>query len=266
MPYDYECFRCHATGATPQDPSNPEFQDSRPGITGTWAEAGVQCEACHGPGSNHIPNPTAGFIYINTSAAQCGTCHTSGDDPNVIAVEDGFVNGNTQWPQLLASGGHADFDCTFCHDSHSSTFYDKDMGLRNECTDCHTSQNMALHENRIFVRDDYTERLGCKSCHMPLVAKSGSRATTDVVGDLGRAGDVRGHIFRISTENADYTTMFNPDGSRVVKDTQGRAKVTLDFVCIRCHNGVGNAFPLTLRSASDIALRMHELAEVSEEE
>ena len=68
-PYDYDCFVCHVTGAQPSDPDNPTFQDNRPGMSGTFAEARVGCEVCHGPGSNHAPNPAARALYVDTTGA-----------------------------------------------------------------------------------------------------------------------------------------------------------------------------------------------------
>ena len=44
----YDCGACHTTGYSAQG-----NQDGLPGLAGSWAEPGVQCEACHGPGSNH---------------------------------------------------------------------------------------------------------------------------------------------------------------------------------------------------------------------
>ena len=41
-----DCGQCHATG---YDPSG--HQGNLPGISGTWVEDGVGCEACHGPDS-----------------------------------------------------------------------------------------------------------------------------------------------------------------------------------------------------------------------
>ena len=73
LPYEYECFRCHTTGAQPQDPDNPLSQDGRPGIHGTWAEAGIQCEVCHGPGSNHAPNPQARNLFVDSTARTCAS-------------------------------------------------------------------------------------------------------------------------------------------------------------------------------------------------
>lgn len=258
LPYDYACFRCHTTGSRPQDPNRPEFQDNRPGLLGTWREPGVQCEACHGPGSNHVPSPETTPVYIGSKAADCGECHTVGDDADVIPADDGFIIGGSQRQELLASGGHAGFDCIFCHNPHASIVYDAANGRRNACADCHADVDMAIHEGRTFVRGDHVEALTCESCHMSYAGKSASQAAEAVVGQLARVGDVRSHLFRINTANANFTTMFSPDGSRILTDAQGRGAVTLDFVCLRCHNGVGNAFSLTLRAAARVVEGIHE--------
>jgi len=41
----YDCGSCHTTGYNSQG-----NQDSLAGLAGTWAQPGVQCEECHGPG------------------------------------------------------------------------------------------------------------------------------------------------------------------------------------------------------------------------
>ena len=58
LPYD--CGSCHTTGYSPQG-----NQDDLPGIVGTWAAPGVQCEECHGPGSLHIQNPQVVAMRID---------------------------------------------------------------------------------------------------------------------------------------------------------------------------------------------------------
>jgi hypothetical protein len=72
-----ECAGCHATGVDP--------------VKKTFVEAGVACEACHGPGSNHveaIPGfeiPTiisAARLNSGLSAQICGSCHTRGREKN----------------------------------------------------------------------------------------------------------------------------------------------------------------------------------------
>ncbi len=262
-PFDYLSFARHTTGAMPQDANNPLFQENRPGFAGTWQEAGVQCEACHGPGSNHVPNPQARDIYVNSSAQFCGECHTRpfDSDGSVIMASGGYVRDYQQYSELMASGGHSAFACTVCHNPHASTNYDPDNALRNGCTTCHANQGMARHAGKTFVRGDYVEDLSCESCHMPYASRGASSASEAIVGAAGRMGDTRTHIFRINAEPTDYKAMFNEDMTEVVKDESGQAAVTVDFVCIRCHNGVGNAFPLTIDSAGAIAGEIHNLGQ-----
>lgn len=255
LPFDYSCFRCHATGSMRGD----QFQDGRPGIAGTWAEPGVQCEACHGPGSNHIPNTGRRDMFVDPEGVNsCNQCHarSTGEGERTIVADDGFVAGWQQRSELLASGGHADFKCTICHDPHASTVYDSDRGIRNRCTACHDDMNMALHEGKVFSRGDFTETLLCESCHMPYATRTASSASAAVVGDAARMGDTRTHIFRIKTDQLDADAFFNSDGTQVALDDAGLAAVTVDFVCLRCHNGNG-AFELTVDTAGDIVGQMH---------
>ncbi len=258
-PYNESCFVCHTTGPMPSDPDHPTFQDNRPGMEGTFAETGVQCESCHGPGSNHVPNPAARNIYVDKEGVTCNECHNRPfqSDTGEILASGGYIKHHEQYPELQASGGHATFNCMVCHDPHVSTNYDRENAITTDCTDCHTDKTLDFHEGKIFVRGDYTERLSCESCHMPYATKSGSAAGPDIAGEFGRIGDMRTHIFRINVNPVDYTAMFSDDGKSVVRDSQGRAAVTVDYVCLRCHNGVGNAFGLTISAAAAIAEGVH---------
>lgn len=264
IPYDFARFRYETTGPAPQDPANPLFQENRPGFIGTWAEAGVQCEACHGPGSNHIPDPSARDIFVDSPGTfTCKQCHSTPFDGSAdeIAAAGGFIRERSQWQELAASGGHSEFACTFCHDPHRGTTYDRANAIRNECTACHTTENMALHEGKVFVRptDGYTEELTCASCHMPYAVKAGTSASAANVGPLARMGDTRSHIFRITTEPLDYTGFFTPNGAQVVKDSEGRAALTVDFVCLRCHNDISlPTLSFSVERAAEIAIGVHQ--------
>ena len=257
-PYEYECFRCHTTGPSPFSANGGRRQENRPGVDGTWSEAGVQCEACHGPGSQHVPDPASGNVTIDPSALACARCHANPDDPEAIAAADGFIIGNQQAAEVWASP-HWDFDCTVCHDPHASVIYDREAAVRNNCVDCHWYQNMAFHEGRVFVQGDYVEFLSCESCHMP---PASTIAVTSLIemgsGDVARIGDTRTHLMFVNTAEQNFEAMFTPDGSEVVLDEQGQAAVTVDFVCQRCHSGAGSAFPLTLGAASAVADGMHD--------
>lgn len=257
LPYDFSCFRCHTTGPLDLADSGGRRQGNRPGIGGTWAENGVQCESCHGPGSRHVPNPSAGNIFLDGISASCSRCHAGFDNSGGLASADGFIIGNQQVGEVNASP-HRGFSCSVCHDPHASVWADT-RGVRNQCQTCHSNMNMALHEGKVFVQGDYTEPLGCESCHMPLASRYVTAADPAFTGGVGRVGDTRTHIMSIATINATYTAFFTEDGAAVRTDADGHAAVTLDFVCLRCHTGRGNAFVLTLPAAAGVAGELHRL-------
>jgi hypothetical protein len=272
LAFDFDRFARRATGAMRQDEASPRFQDSRPGIPGTWSEAGVQCEACHGPGSNHFS--TRGSLVLvdqrrvfvdSAGTDSCRGCHggaRAGDADDaaddVIEAANGFVRDDQQWSELRASRGHAHMRCTTCHDPHRSLTYDRARAIRNECIVCHRDATMAGHDGAMFERGDYREVLSCESCHMPYAGLRGARADASVVGAEARVGDTRTHIFRIDVASTDADGMFDASGDAVTLDADGHAAVTTNFVCLRCHNGNG-AFELTYPRATEIAGQVHRL-------
>lgn len=260
LPFTFNEFAPRTTGARPQDPAAPRFQDGLAGIRGTWSEPGVQCEACHGPGSNHVPDPFARELFVDlTGAESCFKCHSQpyGATDGAIPVKESFIVPLAQYPELRASGGHRDFSCTYCHDTHASSVFDPDRGIRNRCTACHDTFDLGFHTGEVFTRGDYSEPLSCESCHMPFAVRSYSAADPSVVGPVARVADTRSHIFRINTQPLDYIAFLSPDGTQVRRDAEGRAALTVDYVCLRCHNGNG-AFALTLPRAAEIASQIHK--------
>lgn len=266
-PFDGSSIQSYTTGGMPQDPANPMFQENRPGFLGTWVEPGVQCEACHGPGGNHAPNPGARDLFVDPNGAQtCNACHSRpyGTTSRDILAAEGFVRPLSQAQELAASGYHARFACGLCHESHRSLTYDRENAIRNDCSACHGEMNMALHEGKVFRRasDGYTETLTCISCHMPFATLAGTAAPASLVGPQARVGDTRTHIFRISSENIDYTGFLTPDGTKVRLDAEGMAAVTVDFVCLRCHNEMALPnIPFNVDRASEIAPNVHKVFE-----
>jgi predicted CXXCH cytochrome family protein len=67
------CVKCHVTGYE-KDGGFVDYEL-------TPEMAGVQCEVCHGPGSDHVANPMAKNIIKKSGAELCRKCHTEGQDP-----------------------------------------------------------------------------------------------------------------------------------------------------------------------------------------
>ena len=109
----------------------------------------------------------------------------------------------------------------------------------------------------MYTQGDYVEPLTCESCHMSYADRYLQSATSERTAGLGRIGDTRTHIFFISTQEQDFTSLFTADGGAVVRDAQGKAAVTADFVCLRCHHGLGNAFALDLHGAAEVTPAIH---------
>jgi predicted CXXCH cytochrome family protein len=82
--WQYKCGGCHVTGIEINYDKNNDSFDT------TWVDLGIGCEACHGPGSNHVRAASEYFDYekeniINPSklpwrlrAMVCGQCHNWG--------------------------------------------------------------------------------------------------------------------------------------------------------------------------------------------
>jgi predicted CXXCH cytochrome family protein len=68
-----DCVKCHVTGYE----HDGGFIDSEL----TPEMAGVQCEVCHGPCSNHVKNPVEKKTIKESGEALCRQCHTKGQDP-----------------------------------------------------------------------------------------------------------------------------------------------------------------------------------------
>lgn len=200
----YDCGECHTTGY--QAGGSPP---GMPGISGTFALPGVQCELCHGPGDTmESGNPTAQF---------CGECHSNGPT-SAIAAAGGFILSEGQYNEFLF-GAHANLSCISCHNPHQNAEY----GIEEQCEDCHATK-ANTYEGTIMAEAG----VECKDCHMPAATLSAQA--------LGpHQGDVRTHIFRINTDPS--ADMFTANGANVAINN-GEAAVTLDFACQRCHGSV----------------------------
>lgn len=82
--FSLDCIRCHVTGW--QQPGGvcriDRTQVGEPGVDGKGVgRRDVQCEACHGPGSEHIDDPKGGHIRKQVTATLCMRCHEAANSP-----------------------------------------------------------------------------------------------------------------------------------------------------------------------------------------
>ncbi|MHC4472805.1 MAG: multiheme c-type cytochrome [Planctomycetota bacterium] len=207
----YDCGLCHTTN---YDPAGN--QDGLAGITGTWALPGIQCEECHGPGSDHVAAPSSANITVDDTSLACGKCHVRGD-PTMIPASGGFIRHHEQYNELLASP-HKDLKCVDCHDSHKKS----EFSIHTPCTQCHEDVAFKKLGKRHMERD-----VSCEDCHMPYASKSAVKHNT-------YKGDVKTHLFKITTDKS--AELFNADGSLANSELPG------EWACLGCHQDVVKKF------------------------
>ena len=262
--YNYGCFRCHTTAPI----TDGTWLEGVDGL-GSFAEDGVGCEACHGPGSDHIGAPSASNIDLvyefdindgngliladgtsdladpngNRVNNLCGTCHNRGFDAPIEA-KGGYIKHHEPWEESLTWDGHSFMQCTQCHEPHKRVIWDGD-GVEDNCSSCHND-----HANNL----NHTGEATCIDCHMPYAGKSAVAR-----GESGYKGDIRSHLFKITVNGE---SMFTEDGSYVRNDETRPASLDLGFSCLGCHNDDpnDNIPDKTMEEAVASAANMHGTA------
>lgn len=236
----YTCGSCHTTGY-----SSRGNQDGLPGLVGTWAEAGIRCEECHGPGSLHAANPSGVDMIINRNSDQCSACHLRAEVGSVNA-SGGFIQHHEQYGELFP-GKHIVLDCVICHDPHKGVVQPRQEGeqtTRTQCENCHfeqaKNQNNEIHTSMGFA---------CIECHMPRIIKS-------AWGDAEKfTGDIRTHSVAIDpTQIEQFETITNADGSEL---QVALPHIGLNYACRHCH-GSGLGSPKTDEELIEGATGYHD--------
>lgn len=271
--YNYGCFKCHTTGP---DTSGTWLE----GVAdlGTFAESGIGCESCHGPGSEHAKSPSktnidrvyefahldnafGGLVYAEGDTVRpdaesndvnflCGTCHNRSYTAPINS-KGGFIKHHEQWDEFIASEHFEQgFTCITCHDPHKRVIWGGD-GITITCETCHTKEAGFQKHN---------EYADCIDCHMPYAAKSG---TTQ--GQSGYKGDIRSHLFKIIP---DTLSIFTESGSDVRDDETRPAALSPAYSCLGCHNdSPTDSIPdMTLAQAAAAAEEMHEPTAIQTDE
>ncbi len=222
----FNCGACHTTGY-----NKGGNQGDLPGIVGTWTEAGVTCEACHGPGSLHATNPQGVRMLVPTGSQACRQCHEY-VPTNQLTVSNGFIQNSDQYGDLSQSK-HQVLDCLTCHDPHSGVVQLRQASLQTtvlQCQDCHWQEAQFQSNPRHIAQN-----VGCTDCHMPRLIQNGSANLK------GYMGDMRTHVVAIDPLKI---SQFNADGSLAT------GQISLDYACRHCHGSTLTDAEL-LAAASD---------------
>jgi hypothetical protein len=163
------CFGCHTTGAV----SGVKVQPDK-------LTPGIRCEACHGPGGQHIADVKAGergykniFNPARLSGDEltqqfCASCHRGSDEFSLLKSM-AINNVRFQPYRIFHSKCYSDdrnISCTACHDPHESlktdaAYYD------TKCLACHALKGKTATQDSAPACPVATN--DCTSCHMPKI-------------------------------------------------------------------------------------------------
>ena len=186
----YRCFACHTT----MSGTNRTFDETK-------LVPGIQCEACHGPGSEHLAemkgNPThkgatgamretdkTPYRILNPKRLTpeenlefCGSCHGSYWDVS-LSGSSGAANARFEPYRLEQSKcwnkNDARLTCIACHDPHKQLSREA-ADYDHVCLSCHVTKTaVALGKDVQITRDHPGAACpravkNCTSCHMPQV-------------------------------------------------------------------------------------------------
>jgi predicted CXXCH cytochrome family protein len=194
------CAECHSTNL------QKNFDAASNTYTTTWSEIDVSCEACHGPGSDHVEwaeiQPMArpaiddyglvlrtGDISSQEQVELCAPCHARRSElgdwdhstpallhshlPSVL--DAGLYHADGQildevyvWGSFTQSKMYAnDVRCSDCHDAHSLKLKFEGNGL---CLQCHRADAYDTpdhHFHKKIYEGKPSDGALCIKCHMP---------------------------------------------------------------------------------------------------
>jgi len=200
-PYTFNtaCYNCHVS----QLKTNYDLKTDT--YTTTWAEPGINCETCHGPGEEHIricqetsagklPDDlklTRGGIDFTTEQNNdtCSSCHAKSiplsisfkpgdrffDHFDLVTLEhrDFYPDGRdlgenytfTLW-RMSPCTKSGELDCLHCHTSSGRYRFNQEGKENDACLPCHQQRV----ENAAAHTHHKSDSVGtkCIACHMPM--------------------------------------------------------------------------------------------------
>ena len=194
------CAECHSTNL------KKNYDSSQQNFDTTWSEINVGCEACHGPGSDHVKwarvpamarkqDGVRGLMVQTSSITSqrlveiCAPCHSRRSEigdynhanahlldvllPSVLEeglyYPDGQILGEDYVYGSFTQSKmyHRDVRCSDCHDPHGLQLHFEGNAL---CEQCHRAEDYDTPSHH-FHKDTYegkpSKAVLCISCHMP---------------------------------------------------------------------------------------------------
>ncbi|MCL1048515.1 cadherin-like domain-containing protein [Shewanella abyssi] len=181
----FDCGRCHSTGwkdFTPDSELNPNHQDGLKGFAGTYNQAGIQCEACHGAGGKHIKTMspddisriakgrlTADLIKDDMGYGQaitCAECHskkTNRQYPDFVSEHNEDFGGDSIGGRTIPyfDGGRVAGDAMLGIDVNTGEMTGKKRDMA--CHTCHNPHRSKANEDQPGHEDALIKE--CTDCH-----------------------------------------------------------------------------------------------------
>jgi len=199
LTFNTSCFDCHVSQLS------RNYDIATDTYRTTWTEPGINCEVCHGPGSEHVrvfreardkgePTPTELYLIrmadltpqqINDS---CARCHAK-----MRPLTQEFIPGERFYDHFdLVTFEHSDYypDGRDLGENFTMTSWAMNVCNRNgqlDCLHCHTSSGryrfqgetanhacLPCHQERVENATEHTRHAAgskaneCVSCHMPM--------------------------------------------------------------------------------------------------
>ncbi|MSU25057.1 MAG: DmsE family decaheme c-type cytochrome [Opitutus sp.] len=194
------------------------------------------CEACRGPGSNHLKNPTdpanrgslVGFTKewgtpVAQQTAMCLTCHQGG--------------GQMFWPGSPHASNQ--LSCSDCHNPMakiSATGLLKKPSINETCYTCHQQQRAEFSKRSHMPVNE--GKLSCVDCHNPHGTASNTLLKADSVNEVcyNCHTEKRGpFLWEHAPVRDNCLTCHNAHGSNHDKLLQ----VARPMLCQQCHTNAG---------------------------
>ncbi|HWI60388.1 MAG TPA: ammonia-forming cytochrome c nitrite reductase subunit c552 [Symbiobacteriaceae bacterium] len=253
------CAGCHATGYSKQ---SREFADHN-----------IGCEACHGPGRDHIlAHGDRSKITVTTDSQVCGQCHTGGTAKDGSRWPYGYRPGMnlSEIMNLPAVDPHGQVPNSSLHwrqyplwqvSAHASavTSLESSDHVGNYCYKCHSGE--AFKQETVEKAGTFDPKkhevfnaITCVACHDPHSSANPAQLRMESAQALCTAchsGSIpEGQTLKAGTEaHHPMKEMFAGYGAIGIAPTKG---AHAELTCVECHMTEGNHLMKVIKPADVI--------------